>query len=558
MAFLSEVSPRGRWSLAGIAAFVVLTLAALLGPAGPVAATSPPTGFTLSPDHAPATCGVPIEITGTNLGQTTSVKFGTKDATIVSKSATKLVVICPAGTEGTEVDVFIIGPDGSGAPKRFRYDRQLAIPTVTSLSPDHGQPRGGYDVQLTGTNLASVVTVKFGANIAPIKSKTATTAIVTAPMGVQETSVGVTATNADGISAPVAFRYDAHGDGFGPTVTELTPARGPTSGGNDVVLSGSQLEQTTNVTFGGRQATIKVKTATSVVVTAPAGIEGSVDVVAVDATGVSRAVSYTYEGPPPHASVSAIAPDHGAVAGGDAVRITGTNLTMATKVTFGGREATITAKTATTLDVVTPPGVAAGAQVDVVVTTENNLTAAVKFTYDALPQPVLHAYEVSGSASLKALTRGTFAVGGTADLTFDDQGGVRGPITLRDTTARLVTAGLIPLTAKLGFVPAGDAVGTLDDTGALKLAYRARIKVKELKLFGTVSLAVGSNCQTRSAALIPLAAAVFDPETGGALAGMFSLSNLTGCGALNGLVSPLTSGTGNTIAVKLAPRSVAT
>ena len=117
---------------------------------------------------------------------------------------------------------------------------------------------------------------------------------------------------------------------------------------------------------------------------------------------------------------------------------------------------------------------------------------------------------------------------------------------------------MIPLTAKVGFKAVGDATGTVDDASGLKIAYRARIQVKELKLFGTVSLAVGTSCQTRSAALIPLSASTFDPALGGTLLGTFALSNLSGCGALNGLVSPLTSGTGNLISVKLAPRSDAT
>jgi hypothetical protein len=40
---------------------------------------------------------------------------------------------------------------------------------------------------------------------------------------------------------------------------------------------------------------------------------------------------------------------------------------------------------------------------------------------------------------------------------------------------------------------------------------------------------------------------------GGALVGTFAISDLTGCGALNGLVSAATAGTGNALALKADP-----
>ncbi len=88
-------------------------------------------------------------------------------------------------------------------------------------------------------------------------------------------------------------------------------------------------------------------------------------------------------------------------------------------------------------------------------------------------------------------------------------------------------------------------------TANLKL----RIKVKSVKAFGVIPLAGGNNCQTKSLSDIALKSiGTFDPTgAGGTLGGTYAISDLNGCGVLNGLVSPLTAGGGNTITVKLTP-----
>ena len=82
-----------------------------------------------------------------------------------------------------------------------------------------------------------------------------------------------------------------------------------------------------------------------------------------------------------------------------------------------------------------------------------------------------------------------------------------------------------------------------------------RIKVKSVKAFGAIPLAGGNSCQTKQLSDITLKSTdAFDPTgTGGTLAGTYAISDLNGCGPLGGLVSPLTSGAGNTITVKLTP-----
>src|SRR5204863_286498 len=73
-----------------------------------------------------------------------------------------------------------------------------------------------------------------------------------APAGAAGT-VDVLVSNADGTSTPVAadrFLYQASV----PTVTSLSPPSGPTSGGNQVVITGTNFLGVTAVTFGATPA----------------------------------------------------------------------------------------------------------------------------------------------------------------------------------------------------------------------------------------------------------------------------------------------------------------
>jgi hypothetical protein len=78
-----------------------------------------------------------------------------------------------------------------------------------------------------------------------------------------------------------------------PTVTGVTPARGPASGGTQVTILGTNFTGTTGVSFGGTAATsFKVVSATQITAVAPAGTAGrTVDIVVTTAGGASATSS---------------------------------------------------------------------------------------------------------------------------------------------------------------------------------------------------------------------------------------------------------------------------
>ncbi len=116
---------------------------------------------------------------------------------------------------------------------------------------------------------------------------------------------------------------------------------------------------------------------------------------------------------------------------------------------------------------------------------------------------------------------------------------------------RLITAGVIPITAKLAFVPLARATGTLAG-GSLTVNAGVRLRVTSAKVLG-IELVNGSTCQARLPSLLKLRAATYAPTTGGLLTGTFSISDLQSCGNLTKLISPAIRSTNNPIAIKATP-----
>lgn len=126
------------------------------------------------------------------------------------------------------------------------------------------------------------------------------------------------------------------------TTTGITPAEGPQSGGTQVEITGTGfVPGATTVTFDGAPATdvTVAPDGTSLTATTPAGAVGPATVV-VDNTRETADLDYTYLADGSDAVITGLAPVTGPTAGGTQVTITGTGLTAADGVTFGGTPAT--------------------------------------------------------------------------------------------------------------------------------------------------------------------------------------------------------------------------
>ena len=190
------------------------------------------------------------------------------------------------------------------------------------------------------------------------------------------------------VLASAACETPTAGAGTPAVATDIDPDSGPTTGGQDVVISGSGFVAGSTVDFDGVPATGVVVAAdgTTIDAVTPAGTAGPVTVTVTAPDGTTATLAYTYvAAPAPDAPVVAdIDPAQGPEAGGTTVTITGTGLEGTTAVTFDGVPATLVtvAPDGTSVVVTSPAGTGLA---DVVLTGAGGIatTAAQQFAYVA-------------------------------------------------------------------------------------------------------------------------------------------------------------------------------
>jgi hypothetical protein len=165
---------------------------------------------------------------------------------------------------------------------RFTFGRTVL---VTAVAPQVGAARGGTQMTITGRRLAATSAVMFGqvrgTNLHVVSDDLLT---VTAPQH-RPGTVDVRVINPFGRSPTAAadrFQFAAR-----PVITDVSPASGPTGGGTDVTITGTNLGTVTSVLFGGAAADVTHTSATSITVVTPAHQGGQVDVVASGPGGTS-------------------------------------------------------------------------------------------------------------------------------------------------------------------------------------------------------------------------------------------------------------------------------
>ena len=244
-----------------------------------------------------------------------------------------------------------------------------------------------------------------------------------------------------------------------PTVTLIGPSQGPLGGGTSVTITGTNLDNATEVYFGATPVTTFTSdTDNQIVLNSPAGNAGTVDVTVVTAGGASASSSadlFTYVAAP---TVASISPAAGPLAGGTPVIITGTNLAGATEVYFGATlVTTFFTNSFGTQIALNSPGAAIVGPVDVTVVTAGGTSAtslADKFSYVAAPTVMTSPTNAKTDAGLATAVTFTAAASGTPTPTvkwqvntgsgFTDlsNGGVYGGVT---TTTLTVTGATLAM-----------------------------------------------------------------------------------------------------------------
>jgi hypothetical protein len=165
-------------------------------------------------------------------------------------------------------------------------------------------------------------------------------------------------------------------------------------------------------------------------------------------------------------------------------------------------------------------------------------------------------YVLGGTSEMRTTTKGIVPVSGKISTTIDlATGKYVGNMSLDTVTAPLVSGGL-NVRVTNAYESVGQVTGTLIN-GNLTSVSRATIHVRSVLLGKTGNvdlLRTAKDCHTETPSVFDLKSSTpFSPLKGGSVSGQFAISPLVDCGALGGIVSKRTAGSGNLINMSLTP-----
>ncbi|MHB1047386.1 MAG: IPT/TIG domain-containing protein [Thermoanaerobaculia bacterium] len=308
-----------------------------------------------------------------------------------------------------------------------------------------------------------------------------------------------------------------------PTVSSVSPATGPLSGGTSLTITGTNfvngatvafVELPSNNVFGSPAAkaagSVTFNNATQLTVTTPSATNtGAVDVVVMnpDRQTATRASGFTYATGPVVLSLLGVSPKSGPAGGGTAITLTGTGFLAGAGVTVRGVAAgSVVVASSGTITANTPAGAIGPA--DVVVTNPGGATATLPggFVYTATggatrlytitPCRLVDTRNPTGPFGGPALAAGavrSFTVPSGSCAVPADAAAVSLNITVADpTTPGTLTffpgSGTVPGTNTISFVPGKNRANnvTMGVVGGV-------LSVRDFQASGTVNLIVDVN-----------------------------------------------------------------
>jgi hypothetical protein len=288
-------------------------------------------------------------------------------------------------------------------------------PTVTAVSSTTG--RRGQAIDIVGTNLGDAL----GQSVILYTAATSRVAAISTPVSVISVNAAGTrmtvrspsasqkgtfrVTNTGGTAAAPASFTASSSVTSKPTITMTASVVKEV--GSEITLAGTNLASSTSITIGSVSAPFRIVTATTVVLTVPAGVVSGSKISATNAGGVTTTSKYVYQ-------AAVVATTTAAAKVGQTVTITGSNL-KATSVVFGGnKSAKPVINDGDTLTVVVPTGALTGL---IKITTGAGVVYTKSFTVTP-PAPTVSSFTpTTGKKGVTAVTvRGTYLTGATVTI----------------------------------------------------------------------------------------------------------------------------------------------
>lgn len=411
-------------------------------------ATPPPVVTSFSPTSAVA--GTLLTVQGSNLTGVIAVTVGGVNAQFLEFTSSTLAVFVPEN--GVSGPIAILTAGGQAvSPESFTFINPDA-PGITDFTPLQGA--AGSSVQINGTNLTTVTSVKFNGTTAGF-SLIGGALFATVPASA--TTGLITVTTPEGVAvSPVAFTVLTSANA--PVITSFTPATGQ-AGSTSVTISGSNLAGATSVRFNGTTA-VFFGFGNSLFATVPAGATTGLITVTTPKGTATSATLFTVvgQGAP---TITGFTPTHGQV--GSTVQITGNNFVNVTAVRFAGQNATAFNLLGNSI-LVTVPAVAQTGPLTVV-TPSGSATSLDIFVVDQATAPAVTSFfptsgEPGTSIEIRGMnltTASEVKFNGTAAASFNVLGG-----SVFATVPAAATTGPIMVTTANGTATSADSFTVLE------------------------------------------------------------------------------------------------
>ena len=379
-------------------------------PSPTISSISPNTGFTSG--------STLVTITGTGLGNISSVNFGEKPASLSSLSDNQITVYSPSNPSIGAVDVIVNNQWGSAiATSSFTYVKPPPI-VISSVSPVTAVATAGTTITVIGSGLASATQVKFGSNTYGVNRISDSQlqfsvgpSINLGPFDIQVSNIS------DSATATAAFSFTAPTP---PVVTSISPSSGSAAGGSTITITGSGFTPTKGfvpclqacgmpeffyLSIGGAYASVTSWSSTQITATLPVSYTlGTAEIRVGNYFNYgSLAGAFTYTAPAPP-TLTSLSTTSGSASGGTSVTVTGTGLLQVNSLSMGGNTVYVSPQSDVQFTFTTPQANALGSTSFVLNTPWSSVTIPNAFTYTKPPSPTITSISPdSGSAAGQTL-----------------------------------------------------------------------------------------------------------------------------------------------------------
>lgn len=270
--------------------------------------------------------GSELTITGTNFDLVEFLRFGATDIEVtefeINTAKTEIKVIVPEETELTGTgDIKLVAFSGVEVSNNLA----LVKPIITSISPEPAK-NGGVLI-IDGTDLDLVTTIVFGGDVeGTIKNQSATQIEVEIPATATEGNIVLNTYS--GQTAEMAYEL------VEPVISSIAPLS--LTAGDDLTITGTDLDLVTEVIFQSGDATVSVnlaeaQDATSFTIRVPfTATNGKISVKTANGTVVESEQSLDIAA----ATLPVVTEMPLAIGPGEMLTLTGVNLETVTKIGF--------------------------------------------------------------------------------------------------------------------------------------------------------------------------------------------------------------------------------